>query len=185
MAMASNNQGRSRIMKTMLVPVDFSEVTKAVLRAAADWAQVGGYRIHLLHVVPEQGDLIGYETGMQLLPRVALSESPEDAQFMQDCKEELTRHGLEVTTRIMQGSPVVEILDEATAMHADVIVVGSHRHGMLHDLFLGSVSRGVLRRATCPVLVVPTPETVEQRESEYKTGESEYTPAGAEPILPL
>jgi len=62
-----------------------------------------------------------------------------------------------VTTRMVRGSPVLEILDEAATVKPAMIVMGSHRHGMLHHLLLGSVSGGVLKRATCPVLLVPVP----------------------------
>lgn len=150
-------------MKTMLVPVDFSDVTELVLKTAGEWACLAEYRIHLLHVIPEEGDLIGYESGMQLLPRVSSFETPEDRRLMLDCREQLMRLGLEVTTRIVQGSPVLEILDEAATVNAALIVVGSHRHGMLHNLLLGSVCDGVVRRAQCPVLVVPIPEAAESK----------------------
>ena len=142
-------------MKTMLVPVDFSDVTPLVVRVAGDWACGTGHRVHLLHVLVEETELVGYESGMQLLPRIAMPDSPQDLQAMQACKDELAQRGLEVTTRIVQGLPALEILDEAVAVQADAIVMGSHRHGMLHHLFLGSVSLGVLKRATCPVLFVP------------------------------
>ncbi|MBI4579268.1 MAG: universal stress protein [Planctomycetes bacterium] len=145
-------------MKTMLVPIDFSDVTPIVIRIAADWAVQAGYRVHLLHVLPEEADLVGYETGMQLLPRVTVVPTPQDSRLMDSCRGELEGRGLEVTTRIVVGSPVIEIVDEAQAVGADLIVMGSHRHGMIHHLLLGSVSEGVLRRVTCPVLLVPAPK---------------------------
>lgn len=146
-------------MKMMLVPIDFSDVSPAVISTAADWALPGGYRVHLFHVLPEDTDLVGYESGVHLLPPASLPESSEEKRLMQSYREEIAGRGLEVTTRIVQGSPVLDIIDEASQLRADVIVMGSHRHGMLHHLLLGSVSGGVLRRATCPVLLVPTPVT--------------------------
>jgi nucleotide-binding universal stress UspA family protein len=156
-------------MKTMLVPVDFSDVTPLVLRVAGDWAVATGHRIHLLHVMADDADLVGFESGLQLLPRIALPESPEDQRHLQACAEDLTCRDLEVTTHIVQGSPVLEILDEAIAVQAELIVMGSHRHGMLHHLLLGSVSGGVLKRATCPVLVVPTLRAEEVTAGEVHT----------------
>ena len=43
-------------------------------------------------------------------------------------------------------------------LYASAIVVGAHNHGRLGELFLGSTSRDVIRRATCPVVVVRDPQ---------------------------
>lgn len=146
-------------MRTMLVAIDFSDITPAVIQAASEWAKAGNYRVHLLHVLPEEADLVGYETGMQLLPRVPMAQSPEDARLMDSCREGLEADGIGVTSHIVEGVPALEIADEAEAVRADLIVMGSHRHGSLHHLLLGSVSGGVLKRVTCPVLLVPAPLT--------------------------
>jgi len=163
-------------MKTMLVPIDFSDITPTVVRTAGDWAVASGHRVHLFHVLPEDTDLVGYESGLQILPYVPPPESSEEKRLMQTFRDELVARGLEVTTRIVQGSAVLDIIDEAVAVDADVIVLGSHRHGVLHHLFLGSVSAGVLRRAPCPVMVVPAPLSAKATEQQQKT---DTLPAGA------
>ncbi|MHC4140295.1 MAG: universal stress protein [Planctomycetota bacterium] len=38
----------------------------------------------------------------------------------------------------------------------DIIIVGTHGHGGVHHMIFGSVSEGVLRSSSCPVLVIPT-----------------------------
>jgi nucleotide-binding universal stress UspA family protein len=48
------------------------------------------------------------------------------------------------------------VLSEAKRLHAELIVVGSHGHGLLYDALLGSVSADILRKSSLPVLVVPT-----------------------------
>jgi nucleotide-binding universal stress UspA family protein len=55
---------------------------------------------------------------------------------------------------IRDASPVDAILSEARRHRAPVIVVGSRGHGFVGRLVLGSVSRSIVRRAVCPVLVV-------------------------------
>ena len=54
-----------------------------------------------------------------------------------------------------QGPTIETIIEEAGRLKVDMIVVGSHGHGAMYQLLVGSVSEGVLHRATCPVLVVP------------------------------
>jgi nucleotide-binding universal stress UspA family protein len=141
----------------MLVPIDFSDVSPVVVQTAGDWAAAAGFRVELFHVRPEEADLIGYESGLQLVtPPEPFDPSREQAR-MEVFERELAQRGIEVTARVVQGSPVLDILEEAAAVGATVIVMGSHRHGTLHHLLLGSVSGGVLRRAVCPLLLVPTP----------------------------
>jgi len=70
--------------------------------------------------------------------------------------------------------PLIEVGDAgpvicrvAAAVGADVIVVGSHGHGWLQRVFLGSVSQHVLNHAPCPVLVMrlePRPDDADQGE---------------------
>jgi nucleotide-binding universal stress UspA family protein len=53
-----------------------------------------------------------------------------------------------------QGSPAEEILEEARVWPADLIVLGSHGHGGLRSLVLGSVASRVMHHAQCSVEVV-------------------------------
>jgi nucleotide-binding universal stress UspA family protein len=53
---------------------------------------------------------------------------------------------------VVEGSPAAELVEQSEK--AQLVVVGSHGHGSLAGLILGSVSRAVLHRAHCPVAVV-------------------------------
>jgi len=67
----------------------------------------------------------------------------------------LVRHRWpDVTVSAMNTPPIEAITEEARRRRAGVIVVGSRGLGFARRLMLGSVSRGVVRRAGCPVLVV-------------------------------
>ena len=57
-------------------------------------------------------------------------------------------------TRLLRGDPADEIVAYADTVDADLIVVGSRGHGAVASALLGSVSRGILREARRPVLVV-------------------------------
>jgi nucleotide-binding universal stress UspA family protein len=62
--------------------------------------------------------------------------------------------GVRANARLLRGDPVDEIVAFADTVDADLIVVGSRGHGALASALLGSVSRGILREARRPVLVV-------------------------------
>ena len=65
---------------------------------------------------------------------------------------------LKVTSEVLSGSPKRMILEEAEAFGADLIVVGSHGHGMLDRFLLGSVSQAVALHASCSVEIVRSPK---------------------------
>ena len=66
-------------------------------------------------------------------------------------------HQLRVTTAVLSGSPKEVILEDAEKFGVDLIVVGSHGHGMLERLLLGSVSQAVALHAKCSVEIVRSP----------------------------
>ena len=68
-------------------------------------------------------------------------------------------HQLSVATEVLSGSPKRVILEEADAFGADLIVVGSHGHGMLERFLLGSVSQAVALHPKCSVEIVRSLKT--------------------------
>ena len=50
---------------------------------------------------------------------------------------------------------MANIIEQAQKSRAAYIVMGSHGHSALYDLLAGSTTTGVLKRSTCPVLIVP------------------------------
>lgn len=61
----------------------------------------------------------------------------------------------EVTREVVQGRPVDALIGAAEG--AEMLVLGSHGHGRLRHVTMGSVSEGCLEKATCPVVVIPLP----------------------------
>lgn len=62
--------------------------------------------------------------------------------------------GLQLTTKASKGNPRDVILDEAQEWGADMIILGSHGHGVLGRVLLGSVSHAVLTHAKCSIEIV-------------------------------
>ncbi|MBI2529075.1 MAG: universal stress protein [Candidatus Rokubacteria bacterium] len=71
-----------------------------------------------------------------------------------DARRTLARRLRRAEAVVLPVDPVEAIISQARRLQAGAIVVGSRGHGALGRLVLGSVSRGVVRRARCPVLVV-------------------------------
>ena len=74
---------------------------------------------------------------------------------LEHLEDELTAKGLSVTKVLTAGPAAGHILEQAAKRKADMIVLGSHGHTALYDLIVGGTTHAVLRKATCPVLIVP------------------------------
>jgi nucleotide-binding universal stress UspA family protein len=145
-------------MKTILVPVDFSDLTLKLLKAAIHLAKPFRSKIIVLHVSDEGDRMLPIGSGPDVLPPPPpLEEFSADAfnDGLNRLKEMVTSVGLEGTTVQLQGAAVDLILAQAESSHVDLIVLGSHSRGLIYHLLVGSVVEGVLKRARCPVLVVP------------------------------
>ena len=80
--------------------------------------------------------------------------SEPDRSPLERATELAARKGLEAKRKLVVGHPAKEIVHYADAIDADLIVVGSHGHGMIASARIGSVSLGVLHEARRTVMVV-------------------------------
>jgi len=147
-------------MKTILVPLDFSDSSTRVLAKAGEIAKEFSAKLVLLHVVEPVATYVPVGATMDV---VAAAPPPMDITENIDAYENrlnalaepLKTAGVEVESSAIIGLAVDDILEQAKKRKADYILLGSHGHGALFHLFSGSVVTGVLKRATCPVIVIP------------------------------
>src|SRR4030095_12752898 len=146
---------RHKPMKTILVPVDFSDVTKRVLDASTSMARALRAKLVLLHVSEPEPDFVGFEPGPIAVRTNVARDFRKEHQKLDELRAQPAETGLEVHAFHIQGPIVDKVLDEAEKHGAELIVVGSHGHGALFEFLVGSVTSGILRASKCPVLVVP------------------------------
>jgi len=145
-------------MKTILAPVDFSPVSDQIVRSATDLARAFGAKVVLLHVV--QPPIV---TSEYALPVEAVQETIDASEQVAKTRlaaiaATLQSAGVTTETVVRQGPPVLTILTEAEAVQADCIIMGSHGHGRIYDLLVGSTASGVMKEADCGVWVLPPAE---------------------------
>ncbi|HEY7299757.1 MAG TPA: universal stress protein [Xanthobacteraceae bacterium] len=140
--------------KSILVPIDLgnTELAKPALATAVMMARQSQGRIRLVNVLP-------------LTPVMLAEYVPADfeAQQRRAAEEALALIGKEIALEpsrmssvVRQGAVHQEILEEANATNADLIVMTSHRPQKpgIRTYFLGSNAGHVVRYAKCSVLVV-------------------------------
>ncbi len=162
-------------MKSILVPVDFSDVTPSVINLARQLAKAFSAEIHLVHVkeltaAPTPGTL-GYGLagmaelapmagvpvpGFEPMPETTPANEGQTSKLAK-WQEEIGHDGTKVSLHEPTGTVADEILNQANELKADLIVMGTHGRGAMYNLLVGSASKGVLKRSTRPVVLVPGP----------------------------
>ena len=158
----------------ILYATDLSENAKPAFYWAMSLAEQYDAAISIIHIMPdlieEMSGSMGYDLtahfSADLLAqyndegRSAAMASVKErvASVYEDMKQELNScrvdlHHIIVTT----GDPVQEIVAAAKADNYDIVVMGTHGHGLLNGLLLGSVARGVVHKCQSPVFTVKLP----------------------------
>lgn len=143
-------------MSGVLALVDFSDVTEAVVEQATRLAERLQTELLLLHVAAPEPDFIGYAAGPQTVRDTVAGELRREHRELRRLEDHLKSRGLKVTALCVQGPILEKSLSEIRRWDPELVVMGSHGHGLLRNLLVGSVTEGILRRAHCPVMVVPS-----------------------------
>ena len=145
-------------LKKILCPVDHSECSYLALKYAISLALKDEAKLYLMHVI----DSRLYDTEIYKLSPYKLNEIDE-SRIRTDLMKSLpegTMDVLEVETIVVKGVPFNEIINAATKINVDLIVIGTHGRTGLSHVMLGSVAEKVVRKATCPVLTVRMPPPI-------------------------
>jgi nucleotide-binding universal stress UspA family protein len=140
-------------VRRILVPVDFSENTPAVLEWAAHLAEEHASAILLLHAFHLPVEFQQLE-GAYLPPDFWASVRTEAEASLGRYVAELEKRGIEVESIVCEGYAATVIVDEAESRGADLIVIGTHGRSGLKHLVLGSIAERVVQKSPCPVLTV-------------------------------
>ncbi|HUE89866.1 MAG TPA: universal stress protein [Vicinamibacterales bacterium] len=142
--------------KHILCPIDLSDSSAAPLAYAVAFARWYGSRLTVLHVVPTfdpmQIQFGGLGDPVRIVQPVPREEVLEALRRAIDAAGAAT---IDATPAAEAGDAAPTIVDQAVALRADLIVLGTHGRSRFDRFLLGSVTEKVLRKAPCPILTVP------------------------------
>ncbi len=146
-------------MKNILAAIDFSDVAARVLEKAGELAKATGARVWVVHVVTDTSFISG--AGEVPIPFTVTDEDlprhfPSEQGKLTEAVTQLKEAGIDAEMLLVSGPAVDRLLAVAAQIRADLIVMGTHGHGALYKLLVGTISEGVLRRSGTPTLVVPS-----------------------------
>ena len=154
-AVQANDGSRFRI-KTLLVPVDFSNCSWEGLLYAIAFAKEFRAKIILVHatylgyVYSSEGTAIYDIPGLQKAARKTAERK------MRELVRSVNFGAVKFATAFTDGSPVIDICAFAKDHGVDLIITSTHGFTGFTHVLIGSIAEQVVRHAPCSVLVVPS-----------------------------
>lgn len=144
-------------MKKIVVGIDFSDSTLPVLKMAGDMGRAFGAMVKVVHVIEPEPTYTAYGFTADELPAMRDFQIEARSRAEVALQNRLAELGGDVAaeTHLLDGHPLHRLLDFAKTENADLVMVGSHGHGVVASLLLGSVADGLVRRSDLPSLIVP------------------------------
>ena len=146
-------------IKRIVTPIDFSDNSRLIADSAAFMAGKYEASLYLVFVVQNFEDYSGFFVPQMHVPNLEdelMSGAQERMlQFVEEHKKEFARFGInDVSHTVLMGDVAEQIVDYATEIRADMIIMGTHGYKGLEKIMFGSVADKVVRSALCPVTTI-------------------------------
>jgi nucleotide-binding universal stress UspA family protein len=158
--------------KRVLVALDGSPSSDAVLAFLLDIAGPLGLSVHLLRVLEIRPPMA--IEGMTTFTYDEETRWKDAAAYLSPLAARLRAQGVEATCEVRRGRPAAEILAAARESKVDLIAMATPGRTGLGRLLFGSVAEEVLRQAPVPVFIIRQPAPADAVAS---TGEGRGAPA--------
>lgn len=141
-------------LRRILVPLDFSEISRQALPYAVEHAEHFGAELILVHVL--ETFPVDYLVGLHDVKKMhASAEDEAKARLAKVARDLPTGNGIRVKTYVAWGKPFEAVCKAAQRFSADQIILTTHGYTGLKHAYLGSTAERIVRSSPCPVLVVP------------------------------
>lgn len=157
-------------MKNILVAVDFSEGSERLVDQAIELGRELQGKLYVVHVTSDSlqaayastqfydvaSEYIGAPSGdIELARDLCAEEYKREHRALLNISARMRKNGVTAQAVLLKGDAAELILDKAQDLEIDLIMMGSHGHGLLRKMLVGSVTEAILRKAACGVLVIP------------------------------
>jgi nucleotide-binding universal stress UspA family protein len=144
----TRDDGGGETYERILVPLDGSDLARAIISRVQSMASAHGSEVILLQVLPGTG----------VLPKTAAKERREAEKHLKTVSQELLDAGVNARYTIRHGADAAaEIVDYAEVNDIDLIAMSTHGRSGVGRWVFGGVASKVLRGTTKPILLVRAP----------------------------
>ena len=141
----------------ILVPIDFSDYSKNALKFAIDIAEKFQSKLFLVYVIEPMIYPTDFSIGQIAIPAVENDLTLRAEEELKNLVNQEISKRVEAEAIIKSGKPFIEIIETASEIDADLIIIATHGHTGVEHLLFGSTAEKVVRKAPCPVLTLREP----------------------------
>ncbi len=142
-------------LKNILVAIDFSEATAEVIATAIMLSDTHSSKFWVVYANDSAPFLLSSENGNSPGPVDLDPQNTEVEDGLEKIKAQLSLARVPAEFVLLDGPAAENILEKAREIEADLIVIGSQKHGRFYRMLFGDTGDELTRNAPCPVLVVP------------------------------
>lgn len=148
-----------RAIRRIVTPIDFSDNSRLIADSSMFMASKYEASLHFVFVVQNFEDYSGFFVPQMHVPNLEeelLAGAEERMEsFLEEMRKATTQFKVkEVTHKVLMGDVAEQIVDYATEIMADLIIMGTHGYKGLEKIMFGSVADKVVRSALCPVTTI-------------------------------
>ena len=139
----------------ILVAVAFEAGDSELLKVAAEQALTSKASVCLLHVAAPDPDFIGYSAGPETVRDARAEELHQEREQLHHYADVLQEQNIKATGMLVAGPTLETLKTEIEKRSIDLLIMGAHEHGFLHELFVGNTALEVVKQIRIPVLIIP------------------------------
>ena len=145
------------MIKKILVPIDFSDYSKKALQYTVKFATSLKAELFLVYVIEPMVYPADLSMGQMVIPQSEVNLSEKAQIELEELALNEIGASLQYNILIKTGKPFMEIIESASELEVDLIIISTHGHTGVEHLLFGSTSEKVVRKAPCPVLTLREP----------------------------
>lgn len=145
-------------MKNLLIAVDVNPTDRLLLAHALKLAEKFHSKVWIVHIAAPDPDFVGYAVGPTYIRKSRAEELRDEHRKLQEYLGDFESHSIKADALLIQG-PTVEMLEEEIEkLNIDLLIMGSHKHGLLYEMFVGNTAIDMIKQHSVPVMIAPLPD---------------------------
>jgi nucleotide-binding universal stress UspA family protein len=142
-------------LKNILIAVDLKSTDSALTRQAITLAEKFNSKVWLVHIAAPDPDFVGYRVGPVYIREMRADELRHEHKQLHALADQFKEKSITAEALLIQGPTVDMLKEEVEKLHIDLLILGSHKHGLLYEMWIGHTSVKVIKEIAIPTLIIP------------------------------